>query len=468
MKKNLRLMLATVLMMFGMTALAQEMTLDFTTNDWGLPTDYSTEAGSFTNAAGYTVTFGAVTDGNGYKFNPTDKYVIYGKKGATITFSAFDFDVERIDITGRDAASGAVLQNLYVGDVAVSTETVGAKITNSYAIAEAYQAAGNVYVLKVNSSHNTQITKIEIFKKGEGGTGPVTPDLKPAEGGTVDQPLTVAQALSFIEQLGAYTSEEVYVAGYVTSIDEISTQHGNATFNIADAEGGTPVLKIYRAKGLENKGITDENFLKVGDKVVVCGKLKMYNTTPEMDQGGYVYSLNGKTTEGETPVDPVELEGDGTQANPFTVADVKAMNEADFPADKVWVKGFIVGTLSGKDKFNEEYVVSNFALASTATEETASNTVPVQLPTGAVREKLNLVDNPSNLGKAVKVFGNITIYFSTTGVKNVENYEIDGETNIIVMPTATEQGEIFNLQGQRVAQPTKGLYIIDGRKVMVK
>ncbi len=459
MKKTLRFMFAAALMMCGTTAMAQQVTLDFTTNnEWNLPTDYAQELGSFTNGEGYTIKLEAAS--SGYKFG--NGYLIIGKSNATLTLPAFSFDVERIDIYGNSGASEKVKQNIFVGEEAVSTETTGAKTVNTYAISEAYQAAGKVYVLKVLSSHNTQITKIEVFKKGEGGETPVIPDLKPAEGGTVDKPLTVAKALEFIAQLGTYTSEEVYVEGYVTSIDEISTQHGNATFNIADEANGTTTLKIYRAKGLEKKDITDENFLKAGDKVVVCGKLKTYNETPEMDQDGYVYSLNGKTTA------EVELEGDGTQANPYTVADVKAMKEDDLPTDKVWVKGFIVGALASKDKFNNE-TKSNIAIAAAATEEAASNTVPVQLPTGAVREALNIYDNPTNIGKAVKVFGNITTYFSTIGLKNVENYEIDGQTNgITAISNAAAQGDIFNLQGQRVEKAVKGLYIIGGKKMLVK
>ena len=33
---------------------------------------------------------------------------------------------------------------------------------------------------------------------------------------------------------------------------------------------------------------------------------------------------------------------------------------------------------------------------------------------------------------------------------------------------AEVRGEFYNLNGQRVAQPTKGLYIVNGRKVVVK
>ena len=42
-----------------------------------------------------------------------------------------------------------------------------------------------------------------------------------------------------------------------------------------------------------------------------------------------------------------------------------------------------------------------------------------------------------------------------TGIKMVEN-------------AAANNGEVFNLAGQRVAQPTKGLYIMNGKKVVIK
>ena len=45
---------------------------------------------------------------------------------------------------------------------------------------------------------------------------------------------------------------------------------------------------------------------------------------------------------------------------------------------------------------------------------------------------------------------------NTTGINAVKNAQF------------TENGEYYNLAGQRVAQPTKGLYIVNGRKVVVK
>ena len=50
-------------------------------------------------------------------------------------------------------------------------------------------------------------------------------------------------------------------------------------------------------------------------------------------------------------------------------------------------------------------------------------------------------------------------------------FEDEGETTAISEVRglkADERDEFYNLKGQRVAQPTKGLYIVNGRKVVIK
>ena len=154
-------------------AQSPEVSLDFTTNEeWQLPEgsgNKATEAATFTNNDGYSITLTAET---GYYFN-TSGYLMLGKLGSTLTLPAFDFAVGSIEVVGNSAASAAVLQNIFVGDAEVSSQTKGAQGTNVYAIASAYQAAGNIYTLKVLSAHNTQITKINIYKAGGETVKPV-------------------------------------------------------------------------------------------------------------------------------------------------------------------------------------------------------------------------------------------------------------------------------------------------------
>ena len=140
------------------------ITLDFTTNTWGLPegsANGATAAQDFTNGT-YTIKV-AASEGFKYYFNTTG-FLMLGKQGAYLTLPVFDFVVDRIEVTGTSKASGAVAQNIYVGETAVSTKTEGAQATNTYEIAGDYQAAGNQYTLKVESAHNTQISKIVVYK----------------------------------------------------------------------------------------------------------------------------------------------------------------------------------------------------------------------------------------------------------------------------------------------------------------
>ncbi|MBQ8487431.1 MAG: hypothetical protein IJ533_07275 [Prevotella sp.] len=48
-------------------------------------------------------------------------------------------------------------------------------------------------------------------------------------------------------------------------------------------------------------------------------------------------------------------------------------------------------------------------------------------------------------------------------------FVFDGETTAISnVKQATSEGAVYNLSGQRVGQPTKGLYIVNGKKVVIK
>ena len=111
--------------------------------------------------------------------------------------------------------------------------------------------------------------------------------------------ITVAKALEIINALedGKTTDDEYIVMGYVTSVTEISTSFGNATFIIADEKGAATGLTVFRAKDANGEKIADENLLKVDDVVIVQGKLQKYvkngNMTPEVATGGKILTVNG-------------------------------------------------------------------------------------------------------------------------------------------------------------------------------
>jgi hypothetical protein len=110
----------------------------------------------------------------------------------------------------------------------------------------------------------------------------------------------------------------------------------------------------------------------------------------------------------------------GTEADPLTVADVIAMNNAN--SNAFYVKGYIVGCVNNSALVaSGTFLNSNIALADAADETSFEKLSSAQLVSGtSARTYLNLADNPGNLGQQVVVKGTLEAYNSTTGIKNTE------------------------------------------------
>lgn len=124
--------------------------------------------------------------------------------------------------------------------------------------------------------------------------------------------------------------------------------------------------------------------------------------------------------------------GDGTAANPYTVDE---MIEKGIPAEAVadvYVKGYIVGSIDTNSNNTWNFsltnaVNTNLILADASAETDKNYALAVQLPSGAIRNALNLKDNPGNLGHQVILCGSWEKYFSSNGLKSVSSYEWVGE-----------------------------------------
>lgn len=124
----------------------------------------------------------------------------------------------------------------------------------------------------------------------------------------------------------------------------------------------------------------------------------------------------------------IKTVGDGTKDNPFIVADVVKINNG-LGNDEFWVKGYIVGCAANGGVISTgDDVASNIAIGDAA-DQTAG-VVPVELPSGDIREAVNIKDNTGNKGKLIKVHGQLTSYFLFTGVKGIDDYEFDSSTAI--------------------------------------
>lgn len=159
------------------------------------------------------------------------------------------------------------------------------------------------------------------------------------------------------------------------------------------------------------------------------------------------------------------IEGEGTFEAPYTPADVQYFNGK--ATEKVWVKGQILGSINGSTIYpasdTEKTVASNIAIG------TPDLYVPVQLSSGSdVRAALNLIDNPELQDATVWVYGSLENYFSMPGVKSTSDYSLDGQTGIIIAveQPATGEKQIYSIDGRRLTKLTKGINIVNGKKVL--
>ena len=199
---------------------------------------------------------------------------------------------------------------------------------------------------------------VNVSQKGAKGEDPNT---TPTGTGTQSDPYNVIAAIAAVADLSwtsnteYQTTDVVYVKGIISRIAENGTftgggSFGNASFFISTDGTTNNEFQVYRCLYLGNKkyksGQTD---IKVGDEVIICGKLMNYKgNTPETDaNNAYVYSLNGETASqgGEEP----EAKGTGTLEDPYNPAGAAAAvknltwtsNTEYQTTDDVYVKGKI-------------------------------------------------------------------------------------------------------------------------------
>ena len=249
---------------------------------------------------------------------------------------------------------------LYLGNRAWSSKTdTDVKVGDDVII------CGYVVNYKGNTPETVANTAFvyEHNGKSEGTGGGGSSTAEPSGTGTEADPYNVAAAIAAVKPL-TWTSDKVYdatdvvyVKGKISRIGSAGTfsesgTYGNATFYISDDGTQAGELYCYRILYLGNKKYTSGDDIKVGDDVVVCGKLMNYrgNTPETVSNEAYLYSLNssgGGGGGGETPSG--EASGTGTLADPYNPLGaanaVKNLTWTDKDnyekTEKVYVKGKI-------------------------------------------------------------------------------------------------------------------------------
>jgi hypothetical protein len=275
--------------------------------------------------------------------------------------------------------------------------------------------------------------------------------------GILNNPFTacMANVLAGSLEQGETTTEDYYVKGKIADIKyTFSEQYGTATFFISRDGSNDYTFQAYSVYYLENKPWVEGNTqIKVGDEVIICGKLTNYNGTPETaSKKAYIYSLNG-VTKNEMGEKPEEIKS-------VTIAEFNAAAESS----SVWYQlTGIVNNLKDNDKYG------NFDLE----DETGSVYVYGVLSEkgGAKRlfQELVAAKGIQN-GSKLTIIGNRGSYNGKIEVTNAYFVSVDNSDAGISNSIATTETKavVYNLRGQRVDAAYKGIVIKNGRKQVQK
>lgn len=258
--------------------------------------------------------------------------------------------------------------------------------------------------------------------------------------------------------------------GYTIQMSNGKYLYQKDTYNSFNFDAAPTEGQVWTVEPQSNGTFKITN-VSVNKYVQYSTKYNSYGSYADAQDGAEVPTLYVfDSTKEVADADP---DAKGQKANPYTVAEIQALAADAYPSGKVWVKGYIAGcvnTTKGSELATGDPIATNIGLSADAD---ATTVIPIQLPAGAVRTALNLVDNASNLGKEVLLQGEVLKYCGVAGVKNTAAYEFTGNsvtitTNIDVVKAETANAPVYNLAGQQVDGSYKGIVIKNGKKVIQK
>ena len=232
--------------------------------------------------------------------------------------SASQQNVYLYQATGLPASELSFTNDSYTFTLGDSdyTSFTGQSLNNPNSISDITWTSSNTSLATVSDGDITWVpnatgtTTITATFAGDdffgAGSASYTITVNPAagHGESAEDPFSVSEVLTFVNGLSSTpTTDEYYVSGIISRIannGEFSTSFGNATFYISDdGSSSSDEFEAYRVLYLGNRKWQNGDMqIAVGDEVVVCGRLTVYNTqvetlaqTGENAYNGYLVSL---------------------------------------------------------------------------------------------------------------------------------------------------------------------------------
>lgn len=380
---------------------ANSTIMEVKTAFWDDATNYATEVGTKADGSHYIIKGRVVSSdesGNIYK------YLVIEDATAALTFSINASKIYQTYPLGQEVTVD--LTGLYIGKYA------------------GWQQCGQS---ETSEQFGTQIGRMGLAQLQANAQNDGTADPSAVQ----PVPVTIADLTQAPE------AQRQWQGRYV-QLDNVHFQNGgNETFSdasstsnrtLVDAAGNTIIVRTSNYATFKG-----ETLPKGTGKVKAI--VSYFNGTWQLllNSAADCYDFDGVTPDTpDTPDNPDTPDTPDTPDNPdgttvYTVAQV-----IDGTATGTgWVEGYIVGWVDGPAletgaKFTLPATSStNLLIAASAGVTDVAQCVPVQLPSGAIRSALNLVDNQGNFGKKVKLNGSFEKYFKVNGLKSVKEYAFE-------------------------------------------
>ena len=340
-----------------------------------------------------------------------------------------------------------------------------------------YYLGQNVTVALRYTSTDSQSRTIEVksitVQEGEagGGVGPTPPPGPGTGSGTANDPYNVTSGISLQGQ-----GEGVWVQGYIVG----AVKNGNTSVNSNDQiNWGAPfdlntnvviaddpscheinnciIVNLPNGKPLRTEVNLVDHPDNLGKQLAVCGTLRTY-----FGQAG-LRDSNGTESDfvlqGGTPPPPGPGTGSGTANDPYNIVSGIGLQDQGVTG---WVQGYIVGVVkSSVSSVNSNSDVNwngsfdsqtNVVIADNPSCQEITQCLFVHLtPDTPLRNQVNLMNHPENLGKMLAVRGNLRTYYGQAGLRDSNGSENDftlgGDTPTPPSPTGIFSETFANGQG---------------------
>ncbi len=329
--------------------------------------------------------FAAVTD-----LKVGDQVVIYGniKKYN----STYEFDKENyiVSLVREEKQEPELAFNPTSVEMNVGDTFTAPTLSNPHNVAVTYESTNTAVatvsadgtVTLAGGTGTTTITASfagdDSFFAGEASYTLTVVD--PNAPGTEDNPYTVAQVLELYANNNV-PATEVYVKGTISRITSLNPPtYKNARYYISDDGTENDEFYVYNGKYLDGADFASTDQIKVGDEVVIYGKLTSYSGTDEFAAGNYITSLTRpESTDPVISAEDVTLAYDATSGEiAYTISNVDEGTELDGATPNAdWISGITIAS----DKVT---------FTTTANEGTEDRTATITLTYGDVTKDVTV------------------------------------------------------------------------------